>query len=152
MDLWLSFLIGLITYIAIIFIVVRERKAVFIGIVEFFGLMVILGGVYLVGRYVFRVEVYQAWYSVIAIVLGVGLKAWLRPAYRLKDGFLYRDKPYRRSEYPKAKLVSDVLIMFNQKQAKREDIKSALQVPLNGPLKKKNLELIRSLYPDMKES
>lgn len=152
MDRWLSFLIGLIAYTAIISIAVRERKAVLIAVIDYFGLMLILGGVYLVGRYVFRVEEYQAWYSVIAIVLGVGLKAWLRPAYRLKDGFLYRDKPYRRSDYPKAKLVSDVLILFNQKQAKREEMKGALQVPISGPLKQKNLELVRSLYPDMKES
>lgn len=146
MDRWIILAIGLLAYVAISYIAIREFKAVLIGLIDFSVLLLILGGILLIAQYVFRVEQYQSWYGIVAVVLGVMLKAWLRPAYRLKDGFVYLDKPYRRSEYPKAEVRDDLVLLYNAKQAKRANPKEAVALNLKGPLKQRNRKLIASLY------
>ena len=146
MDRWIILLIAMATYTALAYIAIRDVKAIFIGLLEFAGLLLILGLVNLIGQQFFKGDLSTGILSIIAVIIGVIVKVWLKPMYRITDGFAYMDKPFRKALYPKADIIQDTLVLYDTKQAKRPQPKNALQLPLKGPLKRRNKAFITQMY------
>lgn len=146
MERSIILLIAMATYTALAYIAIRDVKAILIGLLEFAGLLVILALVNLIGQQFFQGDLSTGVLSIIAVVIGVILKIWLKPMYRIPGGFAYLDKPFRKAVFPKADIIQDTLILYDAKQAKRPQPQKALQLPLKGPLKRRNQALIEQLY------
>lgn len=137
-------LIGIAAYTAIVYISIKEPKAIVIGLIEMAVLLAILLILKFSSDLIYRTPGYNSTLGLVGLVGAVILKMWLAPVYRLKNGFVYKDKAYRKDHYPAADITGyDVTLYSDSKRSKKS---RAHQLVLTGPLKDRSRRTIQSLY------
>lgn len=136
--------VGLVAYTMIVYMTVKDKKAIFIGIVE----MAALGFILLVLKFsadlVYPTEGINQTIGLSALICGVIAKLWLAPVYRLEDGFVLKDRPYRKSVFPGMEFRGYELYLYTQKNRSKKSL--AHKLKLTGPFKEKNKQTITRIY------
>ncbi|HHT21666.1 MAG TPA: hypothetical protein GXZ74_09540 [Tissierellia bacterium] len=136
--------VALIAYITIVYMTVKDKKAIFIGITEMAALGIILVILKFSADLVYPTEGINQTIGLGALLTGVVMKLWISPVYRLSDGFVFKDRPYRRSDYPGMEARGYDIYLYTQKSRGKKHLAHHLR--LRGPLKDRNKRVITGIY------
>lgn len=144
MQTFLYILIGLAVYTFFIYLAIKDKKAIFIGLIEMSALFLMIAASQLISIFILKETGYNPTLALGGFVAAVALKLYLSPVYRLPDGFVMKDRPFRKSDYPKIDFDGHQLVLYKHVNKSKKNI--AHRIELTGPLKQRNKELIQSVY------
>lgn len=144
METLLYILIGVGTYTAMVYMAVKEPKAIFIALVELAALAAILLILKVSAGVVNKSPEVNSTVGVVGLISAVIIKQWISPVYRLKDGFVLKDRAYRKSVFPAIDFDGYDLLLYTKMHKSKNSL--ARRIPLKGPRKDHNKRKIQQIY------